>query len=173
MVITAAIVETTMFAAAIGDRLTAGRRSAEDKVFFLAALKYAFKEKAFPPVAGKRLIKGSATAFHHDKSAGSSSFSGEFFRTVPHSVAGRTILCPLCSPHPQNQSEEKKPCPLRLFCLTSPVSALLRSARADVIMTLEARRPEPRLGLGSGLEPGRALQSLTRERNDGKKRDGK
>lgn len=97
-----------MFAAAIGDRLTAGRRSAEDKDFFLAALKYAFKEKALPPVAGKRLVKGCATAFHHDKSAGRSSFSGEFFRTVPHSVAGRTIFCPLCSPHPQNQSEEKK-----------------------------------------------------------------
>ena len=35
-------------------------------------------------------------------------FLASFFRTVPHSAAGRTILCPLCSPHPQNQSEEKK-----------------------------------------------------------------
>ena len=52
--------------------------------------------------------KGGRKAFFHNKLAVSSSASAGFFLKAPHSNVERTILCPLFSLHPQNQSVENK-----------------------------------------------------------------
>ena len=47
-------------------------------------------------------------AFFHNKLTVNSLASAGFFLKAPHSTVERKILCPLFSPHPQNQSVENK-----------------------------------------------------------------
>ena len=200
MVITAAIVETTMFAAAIGDRLTAGRRSAycaaaigrgqgfflergikrplrkqRTRIFSWRLLNMPLKKKHFPLWLGSGWSRDVQRPFIMIKAPAEALFLVSFFARCLIAPPGEQFSVRSVRRTRKIKAKRKKPCPLRLFCLTSPVSALLRSARADVIMTLEVRRPgtRPGTGPGPGSEPRPALQSLTRERNDGKKRDGK
>ena len=102
--------------------------------------------------------KGGKKAFFHNKLAVSSSASAGFFLKAPHSTVERTILCPLFSPHPQNQSVQNKilsSLPLRA-CIT--ISSLLRAAITTRHTISSGTKQTP--GRVYGMQAAQALQML-------------
>ena len=152
-------------------------RKQRTKIFSLRLLNMPLKKKHFPLWPGSGWSRDVQRPFIMIKAPAEALFLVSFFAQCLIAPPGEQFSVRSVRRTRKIKAKRKKPCPLRLFCLTSPVSVLLRSARADVIMALEARRPGPEPDPGPGPKsesgPGRTLQSLTREKNDGKKRDGK